>query len=448
MENKYITVSALNRYIQYKFDNDVHLQTVFIKAEISNLRLSKGILYFVLKDDESEIDGLMFQNMVNRLKFQPIDGMNVLATGKVTVYQKRGRYSINVFALEEAGLGDAYLNFLRLKEKLEKEGLFDQKYKKPIPSMSENIGVITSATGDALHDITSTVNKRFPLAKITLYPALVQGSEAPNDLIRALKKATTENKVDVIIIGRGGGSVEDLSCFNDEQLAKAIFASPIPTVSAVGHESDYTICDFVASLRAPTPTGAAVLVTKDQQEIFATIEFYERQLTHTTKQKLIRCFQEYQSISTTYGLQQFSQSIEQRDDRLKQIVQHLELLNPKRIIDMHLKTISDLQLRLHLLHLDDRINEKIEYVHQMQHKTLELTQLMLINIEQRIHHTIEKLVLVNPLHLMQKGYTLTYQNNRLVTSIKQVNRKDRLTVRFEDGKIVTDIVEVVDEKLS
>ncbi|MDD3123586.1 MAG: exodeoxyribonuclease VII large subunit, partial [Candidatus Izemoplasmatales bacterium] len=280
MENKkYLTVTALNKYISYKFESDVNLGFVYIQGELSNTRFSKDHLYFVLKDSESEISGIMYASSASKLTFMPKDGTKVLVSGKVSVYQKKGTYNLTAITMSEFGLGALYQDFLLLKEKLDKEGLFDVKYKKKIPEFSEKIGVITSPTGDAFQDIRSTISLRFPIAKIYLYPALVQGIDAPKSLIKALDQAYLDNIVDVIIIARGGGSIEDLSCFNNEELARKIFSSKIPIVSGVGHETDFTICDFVADDRAPTPTGAAVRVTKNKALLIQDIENINKRLS-------------------------------------------------------------------------------------------------------------------------------------------------------------------------
>ena len=258
---RYLTVSALTNYLAYKFENDPHLFKVYLKAEISNVRLSKGILYFVLKDEDSEINALMFSKDLSKINFKIEDGKKVLVCGRVSLYKKRGTYAITVSQMEEAGLGDAYLNFQRLFKKLSAEGLFEEKYKKSIPLFNHKIGVVTSQTGDAINDITSTIKKRYPLSEIILYPAIVQGEDAPKSIIDAINKANMDAVCDCLIIARGGGSIEDLSCFNDEELARVIFSSSIPTISGVGHEADFTICDYVSSKRAPTPTGAGVIAT-------------------------------------------------------------------------------------------------------------------------------------------------------------------------------------------
>jgi len=324
--NKYLTVAALNKYLYYKFDNDLNLRDIYLKAEISNIRLSKGILYFVLKDSESEISGLMYGQTLQKLKFEPKDGVTVLVNGKVSLYPKRGTYNITVFEMEEKGLGEAYLNFQRLKEKLLKEGLFDEDKKLPIKKFNNSIGVITSSTGDAVHDILSTIKRRFPLSEVIFYPAIVQGDDAPQSLINAVKKANFEKKVDVLIIARGGGSLEDLSCFNDEELARTIFASSIPTISGVGHEADFTICDFVSSRRAPTPTGAAVIATPDKVELYNYIENLINQLTYNYKQNLINKYNEYSIIKDRYNERKFVEKINILNDKVFTYEKQLSLL--------------------------------------------------------------------------------------------------------------------------
>ena len=270
-EQKYLTVSALNRYIAYKIDSDVALRTIYIKGEVSNARISKGHLYFVLKDEESEINAIIFSNILRNSSYIPIDGAKVLITGSISSYSKKGTYNLLVSKISEFGQGLIYQQFLELKTKLEKEGLFSIEHKKKLPAFPERIGVITSETGDALQDIRSTISNRYPITKVVLYKALVQGNDAPESLIKALKKADYDNLCDVLIIARGGGSIEDLNCFNDEELARTIYNLNTPIVSGVGHENDYTICDFVCDDRAPTPTGAAVRVTPDKNIIFQDI---------------------------------------------------------------------------------------------------------------------------------------------------------------------------------
>lgn len=440
--NKYISVSALNRYLAYKFENDPHLKIVYIKAEVSNLRLSKGILYFVLKDNDAEISGLMFQNSVDKLKFKPVDGMTVLVTGKIGIYSKRGTYSITVYEMEEAGLGDAYLQFLQLKDKLDHEGLFKTENKLPIPKMSENIGVITSGTGDALHDIVSTIEKRFPIARVYLYPAIVQGAAAPQSLMKALKQANKEKLVDVIIIGRGGGSLEDLSCFNDEGLARTIFDSKIPTISAVGHEADYTICDFVASLRAPTPTGAAVLATRETTDIIREINNNTKQIINAFKHNLVTLFNNYQNIINRHEFKNFNKLIDNKINDLQVLTNHLNLVSPMKIIETNLTKVEDLSFRLKLINLDKLIDEFQKQVLTIENNLNKSFWFKLENNQKIINNIIDKLILLNPLNVMKKGYTLTYQDDLIITSVDKVDINKDMIVKWSDGEVISTIKKI------
>jgi len=255
--NKYLTVSAITQYLKHKFDSDEHLKTVFIKGEVSNFKShSTGHLYFSIKDETSKINAIMFSSSAKKITFKPADGVKVLVVGRISVYEATGNYQIYVDEMLEDGVGNLYLTFEKLKEQLSKEGLFDEKYKKPIPRIPKRVGVVTAPTGAAIKDILSTIKRRFPVCEVILFPSLVQGDSAKDDIVKNIKLA--ENyELDLLIVGRGGGSIEDLWAFNEEVVARAIFNSSIPIISAVGHEVDFTIADFVADLRAPTPTGAA-----------------------------------------------------------------------------------------------------------------------------------------------------------------------------------------------
>lgn len=417
MDNKYLTVSALNKYLYYKFDNDLNLRCVYLKAEISNVRLSKGILYFVLKDNESEIDGLMFNNVLSKLKFEPKDGMTVLVSGKVALYVKRGTYAITVMTMDNVGLGEAYLKFEFLKEKLLKEGLFDESKKLPIPRFSKKIGVITSGTGDAMHDIFSTIQKRFPLSEIVFYPAIVQGEDAPSSLINAINRANLDKQVDVLIIARGGGTIEDLSCFNDEGLARAIFSSSIPTISGVGHEADFTICDFVSSRRAPTPTGAAVIATPDKNDLLKQISIYENRLLYNYKQVLISKFNEYNNIVSSYGFKNFVNTFDELENKLAFLTKHLSLLSPSQKLNDY----------------SDKLNKEVNDLNKNYN-------LFLNAKEEQINSLINKLILLNPLNVMQKGYSITFKNDTVITSVKETHIGDTINIRLSDGILDTKII--------
>ncbi len=419
---KYLSVSALNKYLYYKFDTDLNLRNVYLKAEISNVRFSKGILYFVLKDSESEINAIMFSSLMERLNFKVEDGMTVLVCGKVSVYAKRGTYSITVNQIEAVGLGQAYLQFLALKEKLLKEGLFDEQYKKEIPYFNHKIGLITSGTGDAMHDVISTVNRRYPLSEVILYPAIVQGSDAPKSLINAINKANEEAICDCLIICRGGGTIEDLSCFNDEELARCIFDSAIPTISGVGHEQDFTICDFVASRRAPTPTGAAVIATPDMTDLFRNLENKAISLRNSIKTKLTNCFNEYNNLRNSYALVSFPSIIDRKFENVISIEKRLETLKPINKIDNYLNNLNN---------IDDNINR--------------IYSNKLNNLEYNLKTRIDKLILLNPLNIMSKGYSVTFQDEKVISNIDLVDKDKKLETKVLGGKIISSINELIKE---
>ena len=267
MQNKYITVGQLTRYIKYKIDNDPNLEEVYLKGEISNFKAhSRGHFYFTLKDESSRINAIMFQSSAKKVPFIPQDGMKVLIKGKVSVYPETGSYQIYVSEMLEDGVGNLYIAFEQLKKKLKEEGLFDKDKKKKIPKIPEKIGVVTAPTGAAIRDITSTIKRRWPLAEVYLFPALVQGEGAKESVAKKIKQADNYG-LDILIIGRGGGSIEDLWAFNEEIVARAIFEAKTPIISAVGHEVDFTIADFVADMRAPTPTGAAEMSVPDIKDV-------------------------------------------------------------------------------------------------------------------------------------------------------------------------------------
>ncbi len=282
MNKDYVSVTQLTKYIKYLIDNDINLNTVYLKGEISNFKNhTRGHLYFTLKDENTRINAIMFSSSASKLKFTPTDGMKVLVTGKVSVYEATGGYQIYVSDMIEDGIGNLYIAYEQLKKKLELEGLFDKEHKKPIPKIPKTIGIITAPTGAAIRDILSTLKRRWPLANTILFPSLVQGAEAASDIVRNIE-LTKNYDLDVLIVGRGGGSIEDLWCFNEEIVARAIYDLDVPVISAVGHEIDFTISDFVADLRAPTPTGAAEMAVPNITDVLSYLKQVELRLTSST----------------------------------------------------------------------------------------------------------------------------------------------------------------------
>lgn len=433
-DSQYYTVSAINNYIAYKLSTDIALKLVYIKGELSNCRVSKGHIYFVLKDSESEISGVIFSNAVSRLNFMPKDGMQVLITGSITPYTKKGSYNLIVSEIKENGKGYLYQKFLETKEKLAQLGLFDSNHKKPIPNFPEKIGVITSATADALNDIYTTINSRFPCANIFLYPALVQGIDAPKSLIKALNKISLDNFVDVVIIARGGGSFEDLNCFNDETLAKAIYNFNIPIVSGVGHENDYTICDFVCDARAVTPTGAAIKVTPDKDNLLEMLDNANHKLEILEKRIIDRKTKDFEIITSNYYLRSFDNVLKEFNNKYEKLKVNLKLYSPGNILLSLESKLESVNNRFNKIDLIKSFDDKKTKIDQIEDNIYKDINLHITNLEQKFSFLINKLTLVNPLDIMKKGYSIVYKDEYVISSKDDVNINDDLIINFYDGK--------------
>lgn len=414
---KYLTITALTKYLKYKFDSDDNLKQVFLRGEISNFKYhTTGHLYFSLKDDTSKINAIMFSTNARRLVFKPVDGMNVLVTGRVSVYEATGNYQIYVDDMLEDGVGNLYVAFEQLKAKLSKEGLFDQKYKKEIPKIPSRIGIITAPTGAAIRDILSTIKRRFPLCETFLFPALVQGANAAPDIVKKLKQADAFN-LDVIILGRGGGSIEDLWAFNEENVAREIFACKTPIISAVGHEVDFTIADFVADLRAPTPTGAAEMAVPNISDVLIYINNYNIRATKALNKKVEMLRVSLDNIKSNYILN-------------NPVIMYE---NKKQLIDSYLekmKTIIFYKVNNYGIKLD---NIKSNYILK---NPKELYAKKIMNLD----NLITKLELLNPLSVLKRGYTLTYQNDKIIKTVKNINLDDKLVIKLIDGSINVNVV--------
>jgi exodeoxyribonuclease VII large subunit len=458
---EFLSVTSLNRYINYKFDSDIHLQEVYLRGEISNFKTSGRHAYFSLKDEYSVISAMIFNYEMLNIDFPMEDGIIVQVVGSIKVYEKRGSYSIVINHIERDGIGKLYQEFLELKEKLQKEGLFDITHKLPLPEYPMHVAVVTAATGDAIHDIISTFNRRLPLAKITLYPALVQGIDAPMDLVRALKEVYKNPDIDAIIIGRGGGSYEDLSCLNDELLARTLFASPIPTVSGIGHDADYTICDFVSSFRAPTPTGAAMVLTKEKKDIINLIDTYVERLENKVRNIIVNNEKSLNQLQKSYGLSNYLSVFEKYEQKYSDTFNTLEKYSPKNILLSSEQTINNLDSRIDISYknvinnkqlslefIDKKIRKELvlnkidsifEEVVYLGNKANDLINNSLVINEQHLQGLIDKAIILNPLNLMSKGYAITYQNNQVVSSVDKIDEKLPLEVRMKDGLVIADV---------
>lgn len=422
--DKYLTITAITRYLKYKLDSDEHLKNVFLKGEISNFKAhSTGHLYFSLKDETSKINAIMFSANAKKLKFHPQDGSKVLLVGRISVYEATGNYQIYVEDMIEDGVGNLYIAYEKLKAELAKEGLFDDSHKKKIPKIPSKVGIITAPTGAAIKDIISTIRRRFPLCETILFPSLVQGENAASDIVKNIKLADTYN-LDVLIVGRGGGSIEDLWPFNEEIVARAIYEANVPIISAVGHEVDFTIADFVSDLRAPTPTGAAELAVPNQTDVLKHIEQLRIRANENIYKKI-----NYQKLYL---------------DSLKNsfVIKSPMIMyeNKKQKLDMNLEKIKNLinnilevkKSKFNLLKSNYLLNNPNEiYKHQ----------------QIRLENIIDKLNIINPLNTLKRGYTLTYSNDNIVKDIKDIKVGNVIKTRFTNGTVestVTNIMEVKD----
>jgi len=438
---RFLSVSALNRYLAYRFDKDENLQTVYLEGEISNFKISGGHLYFSLKDSQSEISAIMFSFNARYLNFTPADGKLVQVVGKVSVYEKRGSYSINIKQMIEKGVGILYQQYLDLKKKLDEEGLFDTKHKLPLPLYPKTIGVITSKTGEAINDILTTLNKRYPLAKVVLYPSLVQGSDAPLDLIKNLDLAYQNKDIDVLIIGRGGGSFEDLACFNDESLARKLYEAPFPTISAVGHEGDYTIVDFIASTRAATPTAAATKAVRDKQEILQDIDYLKQSLKSNLRSYLLKLEHSFNTLNKSYCLANFSKIIGNFELYYLNLTNKLKSLSPTLILNNNIEklNVNVNHLTLALKARVEKEEEKMIFLSGCLNKNYKL---LIDGIDLIINHLNQKMILLNPLNIMTKGYSIVKQENKIISSIKDIDLKLPVNIQMVDGEIKANIIDL------
>ncbi len=391
-----MTVAELNEFIKNIFDSTRALNSVTVKGEISNFTLHRsGHLYFSLKDSESQIKSVMFRSSAARLKFIPENGMKVIAHGSVSVYSRDGSYQLYVNSLQPDGVGALYLAYEQLKAKLEAEGLFSAEAKLPIPEFPARIGVITSPTGAAVRDIINVCGRRYPLAKIYLYPSLVQGDGAEENLIKALDYFNKTKLVDTVIIGRGGGSIEDLWAFNSEKLARKIYGMEIPVISAVGHETDFTICDFVSDLRAPTPSAAAELATPDIRELIMTLSGCEERLGLSLVRLAERKREKYESVY-------------------------------QRLVGVGEKIAY--QKRENLAALSDNLAKIISS--QLKDKGTAL----------KIY--AEKLSALSPLAILSRGYAIPENENGIIRSVNDVNDGEIFKLRLKDGALTGKIEKI------
>lgn len=417
--NNYITIGALNKYLKNLFDNDNNLQEVYLKAEISNFKAhTRGHFYFTLKDETSRINAVMFSYRASSIKFNPQDGMKVLVKGKIAIYEATGSYQIYVEEMSQDGLGNLYIEFEKLKKKLSEEGLFDNNKKKLIPKVPKKIGIVTASTGAAIRDILTTIKRRWPICETILFPSLVQGVDAAKDIVKNIELANTYD-IDTLIVGRGGGSIEDLWPFNEEIVARAIYNSHVPVISGVGHEIDFTIADFVADLRAPTPTAAAELAVPN----IDTVKTY---ISNACNRSVL-------SLTTI---------IDNKKQKLDSLFSSYVLRKPTAMYEIKEQNLD---------FLIDRLNKEIDII-------LESNRVRLFKVsnsyvltnpdilykfkKQNLEHIINKLDVLNPMNTLKRGYSIIKKDNKVLSSIKDIKENDIVDINVIDGIVSTKVIEV------
>lgn len=417
--DKYLSVSSLNKYVKHKFDTDEHLQEVYIKGEISNFKShSSGHYYFSVKDETSRIKAAMFRNSASKLIFMPTDGMSVLIKGKISVYEASGEYQITVSEMTEDGIGNLYVAYEQMKEKLNKEGLFDPKHKLDIPKYPKRVGVITASTGAAVRDIITTIKRRYPICEVLLLPCLVQGDGAKDQIAGQIYKAADYN-IDVLIVGRGGGSIEDLWAFNEEIVVRAIYESKIPIISAVGHEIDFTIADYVSDLRAPTPTAAAEISVPNIIDILSNIEHNKLRVTKTLKNL----------VNSNYL-------------KLKKLKESYVLKNPINIYQIKMQKLDNLIEKANSIIINKVDTLKLRLFKISSSYVLNNPK-MLYDVKQRnLDKLISKCEILNPLSGLKRGYAIIKKEGIAISDIKKIKINDIIKIELNKGSINTKVLEV------
>lgn len=396
-----LTISQLNRYVAFKLKEDKALSSLLVRGEISNFtcHTRSGHCYFTLKDGEAAVKAVMFRSMAQRLRFRPADGMHVIAAASASLYERDGSFQLYVTDMQQDGVGAQQIAFEQLKQKLKEMGVFDAAAKRSIPPYPKKIGVVTSATGAAVHDVMQVIGRRYPLGTLEIFPAQVQGEAAPASICKAIRQAETAG-CDVLIVGRGGGSAEDLSAFNAESVVMAVYQCSVPIISAVGHETDVTLTDAAADLRAPTPSAAAELAVPSAEEM--------KQLL----QQKTRRFQ-----------QAFMMNMEQRENRLQRLSERLYAASPQQK-----RVLAEQQLKM----LEGRLEQAIKL--QMQER------------EAALQKEIARLDTLSPLKILSRGYALVYQEDMLVRSARDVQPDEHLRVRLSEGQLLVKVLERKDDQ--
>lgn len=439
MQDFIFTVTSLTQTIKNLLENQQTFKGFVLKGEISNFTHHRsGHLYFALKDENAQIRAIMFATQASRLTFKPKDGDKVTVTGSISLYAPQGSYNVSVSSMKLDGTGELYEKYLKLKDDLKKLGWFD-KPKKVIPKYPKSIGVVTSATGAVIQDIRNTVNRRYKLAEVILYPASVQGSGASETIARQIKKANEDNKVDLLIVGRGGGSIEDLWAFNELETITAIYHSNLPIITAIGHETDDTISDLVSDLRAPTPTAAAELATPNTIDILLSLKKSEESLTNS----LTNLINNYQNVLLNHlnrlEVSSPKNKLNQMHDKLKT---NKNLLNTyfNHLLNSNLSKLESLNLKIKKFEPSQLINRNNDKINNLLVNLTNNYKYIVDSKKYQFTNNLNILEKVNPLAIMKRGYTFTEIDGKIIKSAKDVTTGEELKVIYHDGSLITKVI--------
>lgn len=420
MENKVFTVTTINNYLKQIVEQDVNLFNIAVEGEVSNLTIhSTGHVYFTIKDHASVLKAVMFAFSAKKLSFQLKEGLKIIAIGSIKIYEPQGTYSLQVVNIKLDGIGELYLKYEALKQQLQAQGYFDQSIKKPLPQFPKNIAVVTAPTGAAIRDIITTIERRYCLANIYLFPALVQGKGASEDIANKIYQVQNFTiPIDVLIVGRGGGSMEDLWAFNELPTVKAIYESTIPIISAVGHEIDYTLADFTADVRAATPTAASELATPNREELLNFLKQQYRNLVAIIKAKIDRLISQFNNYKNNYHLNNVSWIYQEKMQKYQNIL--------TRFTNIYDTFFSKQEYNLF------KLQDKMVFIMQNRLSTIIIKQKQMLT----------KLDLLSPLKTLTRGYSVSFAHDQVIVSTKQVKINDQLTVKLSDGILQSKITDI------
>lgn len=444
MSEQYLSITAITAYLKRKFEADPYLERVYLTGEISNFRLRPNHQYFSLKDEHAKISAVMFKGAFQKLTFQPEEGMKVLVIGRISLFETSGNYQLYIDHMEPDGVGALYKAYEQLKEKLSKEGLF-QLAKKELPKFPKRIAILTSPSGAVIRDIITTVRRRYPIVQLVLYPTVVQGEKAAANITRNIQRVEADGHFDTMIIGRGGGSIEDLWPFNDEQVARAIAMAKTPIISSVGHETDTTIADLVADVRAATPTAAAELAVPVLSQELLKLDEMKMRLQQAFLYQLEKQKQRYEKASRSYVFRQPGRLYESKSQQLDILSQRL-IQQMQQVFFSKQQVATTLMQRLSyqpLMRVYERELQQQNYLDERLKKAM--NQLFTL-ADQKYNHAIQSLDLVSPLKIMNRGYSYVSKGKDIVQSVASISINEELTIHLNDGIVQTKVAAIHKEE--